>query len=969
MLVWDEEKKCYVGKFVVGSDGCSDIISIGLQKMEGNVSVELLGLNPSFPNLEKTIRIIDCSSYNLTPSSLNVSEGGSVTVTLETDAGVGDYYYTISGPSITEDDIQEGLTGKFSVDGSGTGDITLNISSDAIVENLETFTLELDNKKASVSINISDIYYSVSSNPPTANEGDTVTVTVSTNAPDGSCNYSLSGSTGFSVADDLEGNMSSTGTVNIQNGTGTVTFTVKEDLITEGQESFTFQLIGCGGDPSVTVVVNDTSTNPIDYSVTANPPTANEGDTVTITVTTNAPDGSCNYSLSGSTGFSVANDFDGNVSSTGTVNIQNGTGTVSFTLKEDLITEGQESFTFQLVGCGNNPSTTVTVNDTSTEPITYSVAANPPTANEGDTVTVTVSTNAPDGSCNYSLSGSTGFSVTDDFDGNVSSTGTINIQNGTGQVSFTLKEDLITEGQESFTFQLSGCGNNPSTTVTVNDTSTEPLDPTYSLSVNPYVGGEGDTVTFTLTTTNVPENTQVPYTISGEVELSDFNPPLTSYTGHYFTVGSNGIATQQYTYADDGAPSNFSKSFVVTLDNITPEVSVFGVFTESDIIPPTITIEGHGMTGMLDATHEGYAYGWSDIIVNKEGQYTWSITTSSGNITTSDFSDVRIDGESIDYSTLSGDFNVTFNEYDNGSTRVMFWIYMAEDNLSELPYEELTLTITYVPDESYATSTIKIYDMPTSYSTLYHDLPYGETWDPGESVTFELKYNLTSLNEMKGDDVNLNWIITSTGSGQNIDINDIESVERWHDGDTTPVIFDFGPPYGLQQDVNGDIEGWFSTNTPIAHEIAKSYIKITLKSTASLGGKQMRFKLKDPAPTISTPSQFDYVFAGAPQPTYSLVGGYNSDEDGLIVTLNTTNVPDSTNVSYTVTGQDNAGNIIEQSWFDANSDLITGNFTVSGNTATIEFVRVGLRNITSFIVTLDNITPTVSSENLRDYLS
>lgn len=265
MLVWDEEKKCYIGKVTVGSNGCSDIISIGLQKMEGNVSVKLLGLNPSFPNLEKSIRIIDCSTYKLTPSSLNVQEGGSVTITLETDAGAGDYNYTIYGSSITESDIQEGLTGKFVVNNSGIGVITLNISTDAIVENLETFTLELDNKKASVSINISDIYYSVSANPSTVNEGDTVTITVSTNAPDGTCNYSLSGSTGFSVTDDFDGNVSSTGTVNIINGISQVSFKLKQDLITETKESFTFQLQGCGSNPSTTVVVNDVT--PIDYNV------------------------------------------------------------------------------------------------------------------------------------------------------------------------------------------------------------------------------------------------------------------------------------------------------------------------------------------------------------------------------------------------------------------------------------------------------------------------------------------------------------------------------------------------------------------------------------------------------------------------------------------------------------------------------------------------------------------------------
>ena len=386
----------------------------------------------------------------------------------------------------------------------------------------------------------------------------------------------------------------------------------------------------------------------------------------------------------------------------------------------------------------------------------------------------------------------------------------------------------------------------------------EPQDPTYELSIDPYIGYEGDIVTVTLTTTNVPENTEVPYTIGGDVDLNDFSPVLTSYNG-VFTVGPDGTATQQFTYAEDGVTNETSESFSITLDNITPEVSIFGVLIDTSTTDTVISIDGHGMSGMDSATHEGYDYAWSDIIVNKEGQYSWQITTASGNITPEDFSSVRIDGNEVDYSTLSGTFNVSFWDSTSTQASVHFWVSTVEDSVNE-QYESLTLTITYVPDGTSASDTVGIYDMPNPYSTFYQDLPYGETWDPGESVTFELTYNITSEREMVGTSSLINWVITSTGSGQNIDINDIESIERWTDLDTTPVSFDFGPPYGLEQDINGDIEGYFDSYLPNAAENGKSYIKITLKSTAILSGKQMRFKLKDPSPTIGTPSQFDYIF-------------------------------------------------------------------------------------------------------------
>ena len=473
VLTWDPSRNGYIGEFSIGENGCSEEFVYNLGSFEGNVNVEILDVDSQYANTSKTINVIDCTTYNLTASSSSVLEGGSVDITLETNAGVGEYPYTISGQGISTSDIAQGLSGKFTIDDSGKSVITLNISEDVEMESNETFTLQLSNGKSSVDVTITNIYYSLSASSTQVNEGETVTVTLNTNAPDGTCKYSIETLGSFDSNDFIE-NTPLNGFISFQNGSGQVSLTLKDDLITEGAESFIFKLVECGDEPSVTISVNDTSTEPITYSVAVDPPTVNEGGTVTATVTTNGPDGSCNYSLSGSTGFSVTDDLDGNVSSTGTVNIQNGTGTVSFTVKEDYITEGQESFTFQLVGCGDDPSATVTVNDTSTEPIDYSVTANPPTVNEGDTVTITVTTNAPDGSCNYSLSGSTGFSVTDDLDGNVSSTGTVNIQNGTGTVSFTVNEDYITEGQESFTFQLVGCGDNPSATVTVNDTSLTP---------------------------------------------------------------------------------------------------------------------------------------------------------------------------------------------------------------------------------------------------------------------------------------------------------------------------------------------------------------------------------------------------------------------------------------------------------------------------------------------------------------
>jgi subtilisin family serine protease len=96
--------------------------------------------------------------------------------------------------------------------------------------------------------------YALSSSAGSINEGQTVTITLTTtNVPDGSTvDYAI---TGVETAD-FGGSLSGSFTIN--GNSGTRSFTFVEDLATEGTQTMTLSLVGI--DRSISVVVNDTST-------------------------------------------------------------------------------------------------------------------------------------------------------------------------------------------------------------------------------------------------------------------------------------------------------------------------------------------------------------------------------------------------------------------------------------------------------------------------------------------------------------------------------------------------------------------------------------------------------------------------------------------------------------------------------------------------------------------------------------
>jgi len=329
----------------------------------------------------------------------------------------------------------------------------------------------------------------------------------------------------------------------------------KLDFVGDGQgiryENQVFGLnsvIGLGTDTSLTVLGLGGGLflpgDPPTYSITESAITVNEGQTVSFAVTTtNVGSGTTlYYSIIGNT--SNADFLDGSLS--GSFVITNGSGSFSKTLATDSLydefTEGFKvnvstgSTTGSIVGTSN------TIFVTNLGAPSYTIGVSTTTVNEGGSVNFTLNTvNVGDGTTLYYSTG--GSMEAADFSNN-SLTGSFSIvgtgaTTGIATVTRTIANDILTEGNESFTFVVrtnstSGTVVATSSTITVAD-----VVPTYSVTPSVTSVNEGSTVTFTVTTTGVPNGTILYWTtsqVSGTISASDFSDVALNGS---FTINSN----------------------------------------------------------------------------------------------------------------------------------------------------------------------------------------------------------------------------------------------------------------------------------------------------------------------------------------------------------------------------------------------------------------------------------------------
>ena len=804
------------------------------------------------------------STYNLIADS-SVNEGQQITFTLTTenvDQGTS-INYTIIG--ISTDDIDgSSLIGSFVV--GFIDSVTLNVTDDLLLEGNETISFILDNGGDSIDVVVNDgivPIYQLSSDVINIDEGQSVTITLLTdNVQTGtSIPYTITGVS----SDDISG-APLTGNF-IVGTTDSVTLTVTEDALTEGNESLTFTLDN--GEDDIDVIITDTSLTPI-YNLTSNVTNIDEGQSVTISLLTENIQTGVNvpYTITG-----VSSDDIGGAPLTGNfvisetnvfpysfpVTFDVSDNIINFNITEDFITEGVEIFTLTLDNVGDFID--VTINDTSVE--TYNLSG-PTTVNEGDIIVINLTTQGvvSGTSVPYTITGVS----SDDINGEPL-TGNF-IVGTTDSVTLNVTEDALTEGNESLTFTLDN--GEDDIDVIIVDTSRDPI---FNLS-GPSIVNEGGSIIINLVTENVVNGVNVPYTITG-VSSDDISGA--SLTGN-FIVGTTDSVTLNVT---EDALTEGNESLTFTLDNGEDNIDVIIVDTSRDPIfnlsGPTTVNEGDNIVIQLVT---------ENVVNGVNVPYT--IT----GISSDDISGASLTGNFIVGTTDSITLNVTEDALTEGNESLTFTLDNGEDDIDVI-----------ITDTSLA---------PTY--TLTSDV---DVVSEGQIVTITLD------SENVSDGTLIPYTITGDGiTSSELGLNSLSGNFGVNSTDTFPYTFPV--PFGLY-------------GNKIIITVSNDFI--------TEGVETFNLTLDNGEDSI------DVTITDTSVETYNLSGPTTVNEgDNIVINLTTQGVVSGTSVPYTITGISSD---------DIGGAPLTGNFVV-GTTDSVTL------NVTEDALTEGNESLTFTLDNGED---
>ena len=335
-------------------------------------------------------------AYSIGVSTTLVNEGSSVDFTVNTtavSAGTTVYYSTVAvSAGTTAADFGDGsLTGSFSIVGTGSttgvATITRSIAADTLLENGESFRLQIREGSTSgtvvatsplVTINNVTSYYTITPSAVSVNEGSSVSFTVNTAGV--STSQPLYYSTGGSASAADFTNNSLTGSFNLVStgsttGVGTIVRSIATDFNVESGENFniavrTGSVSGSIVATSSNVTIGDVTPT---VNVTESATAVDEGGSVTFTISgSNIPDGTYYYTIYEEEGTIASTDFNP-ANLNGSFAISNNSGSITITIAEDITSEGPDQFKIQIrtgsiSGTVIAESNAITINDTSRAP-------------------------------------------------------------------------------------------------------------------------------------------------------------------------------------------------------------------------------------------------------------------------------------------------------------------------------------------------------------------------------------------------------------------------------------------------------------------------------------------------------------------------------------------------------------------------------------------------------------------------
>ena len=618
----------------------------------------------------------DDGSAEVTIEDASAAEGETITFTVTLDKAVsGGLKVT---PSFTDGTATKG-TGAgadytentapltFSGNAGETQSFTVATREDTATEHHETFTVSLAVTGTSAAVTDTDTatgtitdddgaLAAVTIADASAAEGDDLTFTVTlNNAVTGGFKVTPSFTDGTATkGTDYTENTSALTFAGNANETQSFTVSTTEDTAVEADETFTVSLAVT--EATATVTATDTGTGTItnddgSAEVTIEDASAEEGETITFTVT-------LNKAVSG--GLKVTPSFTDVTATEGTDYTENtaaltfaGTAgeqqTFTVSTTEDTGKEHHETFTVSLAV--TETSASVTASDTATGTITdddgalAAVTIDNASAAEGDSLTFTVT-------LNNAVTG--GFKVTPSFTDGTATKGTDYTENtsaltfaGTaGETqSFTVSttEDTVVETDETFTVSLAVTG--ATATVTATDTGTGTItndDGSAAVTIGDASANEGDAITFTVTLDKAVESglkVTPDFTDVTATEGTDYteNTAVLTFTGTAGETKTFTVATAEDTEEEDAETFTVGLTVSGTSASVTASDTATGTIHSTLILSPgqdpAVTIgdasanEGDALsfTVTLDKAVSGglkVTPGFTDVTATKGTDYT-----------------------------------------------------------------------------------------------------------------------------------------------------------------------------------------------------------------------------------------------------------------------------------------------------------------------------------------------------------
>lgn len=598
------------------------------------------------------------------------------------------------------------------------------------------------------------VTYTLTSSATAVNEGDTVTLTLTTNLPNGALvPYRITGVQAADITGPLTGNF-----VIGPAGIGQLVITTVKDRLSEEIEVMKVSL---SQSPTnyVNITINDTSKTPYyavkyttDYDGYNLITDVNEGTNFYIHVEgSELQEGERLYLRTEGSSITPS-DFDSTFPQY--LDIHNGRATLFVSVKADLITEGGEYLTVSLSPTNDLSnivaSSTLRINDTSLGAVYNSrFVANADGSGqsltqvkEGTVVYLVIDGNWLIEGTNLTLSyGGTAGAA--DFNGTRPTTATI--QGGKAIVQYSLKNDQATEGSEVFTVFIAAAGSNVTTaSVTVLDTSiTIGYDVYFSSSSTGADRisqvSEGGTCFLIVKTVGVANGTVLGLGYSGSVNSVDFVNARASNV----TINGN-VGYVRYQIKQD-RDTDGNESFVVTVSagTTTPTAS--------------ITVLDTSQAPTASAFWSSNAAGTSPVLQVLEGNSVWLIIDTVGINNGEQL--VLIEGgypaiNFLDYTTPNTPYAVVQN-----NRAVREYKILADDSIEGT--EVLTVQVQYneIGIRVLLNASINVVDTTRRIDTYLVDVNKTEV-NEGDEIVF----TLTTTNVYAG--APFDWVLNGTVSSQ-----------------------------------------------------------------------------------------------------------------------------------------------------------------------------------------------------------